>query len=103
MEYYLDYAGVETAVLRDCKLSKRPLPDWLNNKPKLIIGGEIYLQAFWDLDADRQTGFSRGRIPWTSVAAYSRFHNFNEEQTARLLSLIPKLDAAYLEKTKPKK
>lgn len=76
------------------------IPERVKNRAELLPGLEMYLQAFFDLSGDRHVGMSPGRIPWTSVAQYARFHEFDEEQTEFLFRIIPQLDTISLERGK---
>jgi hypothetical protein len=54
------------------KLKGRPLPRWYLDCPALLKGDRLYLEAFWDLDPERQvSGGTMGRIPWTSARLYA--------------------------------
>ena len=65
-------------------------------KPKPLAGTELYLQAFYDLDGERQVGMSIGRIPWSAVEHYAQVYEFSEAQVVALHRLIVKMDAANL-------
>lgn len=57
---------------------------------------EFYYQAFLELSFDRQVGFGEGRIPTSSILAYSRHFELNSEEEDGLLYFVRELDNAYL-------
>jgi hypothetical protein len=60
------------------------------------MGLEFVYRAFWDLSSSRATGMSMGAIPWAVVDAYADAHNLNEDDSQDLLSLIRRMDSAFL-------
>ena len=84
----------------------KSLPDRIAKAPELLTGLYLYMEAFFDLDAERSHDFGFKRIPFSSVIDYANAFEFNEEQKEDLLFFIKKMDAAHierLEKKKPKK
>lgn len=101
---------IERTIIKQCLLSGEPIPDSIENAPQLMLGLELYLQAFFDLDSERDT--SQEVIPvikWSSIKNYAEAFDFDEEQTESLFKHIRKMDLAHLErinkkrKQKPKK
>jgi hypothetical protein len=73
------------------------LPDDFANAPAVAVGCDIYYQAFWDLDSERQvTGMSIGRIPWSKVILYAEVYGFDKRQTKLLVRVIKALDVTYI-------
>lgn len=76
--------------------SGEEMPERIANAPELQSGLQLYLQAFFDLDAERTHALALTPIPWTSINAYSIAYGLEEEQTEDLLYLIRKMDNAHL-------
>lgn len=67
----------------------------LKPKPKVNLGLSIYLEAFFELDTERQIGMSIGRIPWHCIVQYGHYYEMNVEE---LLFFVRKMDDAYLDR-----
>jgi hypothetical protein len=84
----------------------RIVPQAIANKPTLQAGNDLYLQAFYDLDSERQIGMSVGRIPWSAIEHYATLIELDYHQRYSLHRLIVSMDRAHLnriaEKMKPK-
>ena len=76
-------------------MTGEPLPDRIANAPELKPGLELYLSAFFDLNTERSHAMGITLIPWSSIANYARFYDFDEEMTERLFYLIQAMDAAH--------
>jgi hypothetical protein len=74
-----------------------PLPDFIANAPKLEIGLQFFLQAFFDLDTERSHSMGVTMIPWSSIKDYAVTYELNDEDTEDLIYLIRQMD---LEHTK---
>ena len=80
----------------------QPLPERIANAPELEVGLQLYLQAFFDLDSERSHGNGLAPIPWTSIAAYARAFEFDEEQTEDLFFHVRRMDAEHLKRISAK-
>jgi len=78
------------------------MPERIANAPELQNGLQVYLQAFFDLDAERTHALALTPIPWTSINGYSTAYKFDEEQTEDLLYHIRKMDNAHLSRLSKK-
>lgn len=87
----------EKKIIEQCDRNGWPLPKRIQEAPDLILGLELYYQAFMDLNTCRSIGFSAGPIPWTAVADYAAAHEFDSEQTEDLFFFTHVMDAAFLE------
>lgn len=76
---------------------RMPIPDRIKNAPQLRLGLELYLQAFYDLNTCRPSGWGLMPIPWTATREYAEAFDYDEEQTERLFHHIPVMDAAFRE------
>lgn len=89
-------------MILNCYRRKRPLPDVIKNAPDLLIGLELYFEAFIELNTTRQTGWGAGPIPTSAIYEYAYCLGLDEEETEDLLYLIRKMDEAFLQYMKRK-
>lgn len=95
----------ELGFIRQAYLTGRPLPERIANAPDLKEGLALYLQAFFDLDSERNHGFGLAKIPWSKAWQYAEACGLNGEWAWYLTYLVSKLDEVnlgYLEKTRAK-
>jgi len=83
---------VEQNIVKQALRFKQPIPERIANKPELLKGLNVYLQAFLDLSSDRFNEI----IAWSSIVRYSEYYGFDFEQTEDLIYFIRNMDAAYL-------
>lgn len=98
MFYLLDLGPIEQNIAKQAMRFGEPLPERIANAPELINGLQVYLQAFLDLDAERNHALSLSPIPWASINEYSKAYEFDEEQTEDLLYFIRKMDNEHLKR-----
>lgn len=94
----LELGPTEQSIAKQSVRSGQPIPDRIANAPALRLGLLFYLQAFFDLDAERSQGMGLGRIPWSSVIQYAAHYELDEEQTDSLLDFIRIMDVAHLKR-----
>jgi hypothetical protein len=70
-------------------------PEVLVVQPKISVGLLMYLEAFYELDTERNHGMSLARIPWSSIMAYADRYQYDGDE---MLFFIRKMDDAWLEK-----
>lgn len=59
----------------------------------------ICLEAWHDLGADRQLGFSeRGSIPFRAITGWARWHDLDREATVILICVIRRQDSIRVER-----
>ena len=92
----------EQTIAKQAMRSGQPLPDRIANAPELETGLQLYLQAFFDLDSERSHANGLTAIPWSSIAAYANYFNFDEEQREDLMFFIRHLDSEHLKKLEAK-
>jgi hypothetical protein len=76
------------------------LPENIAKQPVLqgnLIG---YLDAYYELDSERNHGFALARIPWSRIVAYGMHYGFDVEE---LVFFIRKMDDAHLDKMRKSK
>lgn len=94
---------IEQNIARQAIRAGQPIPDRIANAPNLIVGLQIYLTAFLDLDSERSHAMALAPIPWTSIRQYADAYSLDEEQTEDLIFLIKRLDNAHLARLAKKK
>jgi hypothetical protein len=58
---------------------------------------EDWLQAFWYLSDDRQSGMAVGRIPFTAINEYAKRIDMSDEEFWHFLEAIRAMDTAFIE------
>jgi len=74
----------------------RELPPKIANAPTLLLGSDLWMDAFYELSSERQVGLMLGPIPWSSVRRWGQCFNLDEEQLEDLHWYMSRLDAAFL-------
>lgn len=72
------------------------MPDLFLNKPELHYSLQFYMQAFDDLHFDRSIGFGEGYIPITSMFAYGRHYELDNEEIEDLVFFVRAIDIEYV-------
>ena len=102
MAYLLELGPIEQNIAKQAMRAGQPTPDRIANAPVLEMGLQLYLQAFFDLDSERSHAMAPTPIPWTSIAAYARAFEFDEEQTEDLFFHVRRMDAEHLKRISAK-
>lgn len=102
MAYLLELGPIEQNIAKQAMRAGQSIPDRIANAPELEMGLQLYLQAFFDLDSERSHAMAPTAIPWTSIAAYARAFEFDEEQTEDLFFQIRRMDAEHLKRISSK-
>lgn len=92
----LELGSSEQNIIKQAVRSGQPIPDRIANAPEVSLGLLFYLQAFFDLDAERSQGFGFGRIPWSATLQYASYYELDDETTDNLFRYIRLMDTAYL-------
>lgn len=87
---------VEQTIVRQCINTGREIPDKIQNAPKLIMGLEFVLDAFFELDTERQLGFSPGPIPRSAIKNYANEYDMYGNEFDEFLFLIRRMDTSHL-------
>ena len=93
----LEQAPVEQTIIRQCLADNQPLPGKIRNAPRLLMGNELYWNAFWDLTTCRSTGLSVAPIPWNAMKDYAVINELDAEQVDSLFILVRAMDNAYMD------
>ncbi len=89
---------IEQNIAKQAMRSGAPLPERIANAPELKPGLNLFLQAFFDLDAERTHALTLTPIPWTSIKAYAEAYDFDDEQTEDLLYHVRRMDDEHLKR-----
>lgn len=100
--YLLDMAPIEQSIAKQAMRAGQPLPDRIANAPELNQGLQLYIQAFFDLDSERSHAWAPTAIPWTSMAAYAKAYELDEEQTEDMFYFVKQMDAEHLKRLQAK-
>lgn len=84
-------------MIQQCVRRNKPLPKRIANAPELMLGLELYYDAFWDLATCRPIGLGAGSIPWSAIRDYALTFEFDEEQEDDLFYFIRAMDNAFLQ------
>lgn len=72
------------------------MPKRVENKPDLFFGNALFLNAWFDLDSERdRTKYQR--ITRSMCFAYAEDYEFDEEQKEDLWFYVHRMDQAFLE------
>lgn len=88
--------GIEKSIAKQAMRAGQPLPDRIRDAPELRMGLGLYMQAFFDLDSERSHSMAPTAIPWTSMSAYAKAFDFDDEQTDDLIFFVRRMDADHL-------
>lgn len=92
----MEQGADEQRLIKQCLKMRRPLPKKIQNAPELMLGLELYWNAFWDLSTCRASGLGAGPIPWLAVRDYALTFEFDEEQQEDLFYLVRLMDNEFL-------
>lgn len=93
-------AGIEQNIVKQAKRFNEPIPDRIKNKPKLGLGLDLFIDAFWDLEHDRvwASGMSAVPLPlaWSALHNYALYHELAGEAYEDMLYFLREMDSAYI-------
>lgn len=88
----------EQTIAKQAIRAGQPIPTRIANAPELHIGLELFINAFFDLDTERQAGLSIGPIPWSKIREYATAFEFDQELTDDLFYFVKQLDNANMKR-----
>lgn len=97
-----DMGAIEQNIAKQAMRSGAPLPDRIAAAPELFLGLELYLQAFFDLDTERNHANGPCAIPYSAIARYAEINKFDEEQTGNLHYFVRQMDEENLKRVASK-
>lgn len=71
------------------------MPADLAEQPTLKLGLVCYLDAFYELDTERNHTLSLARIPWSKVVQYAAEYGYDRDE---MVFFIRRMDDAHLDK-----
>jgi hypothetical protein len=87
---------VQQAVSNSAMRVRGKAPDKFQNAPELRMGLELYYDAWFELDRDRNHGTGWTYIPWSSIARYIEFYDLTEDQAECMFAHIRAMDTAHI-------
>lgn len=93
---------IEQGIAQQAYRSGAKLPDRIANAPSLRMGLNLFLNAFYELDGERNNGMGLSPVPWSTIKDYAQFYEMDSEQTEDFFFVIRELDRAYLKYMKSK-
>ena len=87
-------SGVQETLAAQMKRDGIEVPEDVAAQP--ILQGNLvgYLDAYYELDTERNHGYALARIPWSRIVRYGTHYGFDIEE---LVFFIRKMDDAHLE------
>lgn len=86
----------ERTILRQLRPGDK-LPPRIANAPELLMGLDLYVNAFYALTSCRGSSYnSEGPIPWIAMRDYCEDSEIYGEDRFYFYELIAKMDQAYL-------
>jgi len=101
--YRLDYDHeTEQNILKQAKRFNKPIPERMQNKSDLFIGLELYYNAFFELDTERNHTMGLVKIPRSKIVEYAKEYDFTYEQKEDLIFYITRMDKAHMKRLSDK-
>jgi len=69
-------------------------PKFLRERPSVMVGLEIFYEAFHELSSCRQIGLGIGPLPFTAIVDYCDRFEMDEAQT---IEILRRMDDLFLE------
>lgn len=87
---------MEKTIIVQAIRSGRPIPDKIQNAPRLWMGLEIYYDGFMRLINSRSIGMSLGHIHWSTIQDFCEKTGLDEDTTFAMHTHITALDTTYV-------
>lgn len=87
--------GVHESLAAQMERDGVELPANLATQPLLPVGLVTFIEAFYDLDTERNHGMSLTRIPWSRIVAYGEHYGYDVDE---LVFFIREMDDAHLDR-----
>jgi hypothetical protein len=97
--YTLEQGSTEEAIIKQAQDAGMPLPKAILNKPELLPGLDLFLDAFMALSSCRYLGMGEGPIPWTAIDRYCTVNEIEGSLREELFHHVRSLDGVYLKHT----
>ena len=86
---------IESPLVEQMKRDGVEIPEHISNKPLVRKNLVQYIEAFWELDSERNHGMGLAKIPWSKIRDYADQNFMDFEET---LFFIRRMDNAWLNK-----
>jgi hypothetical protein len=86
----------EQRIIRQCYARRKSLPDRIEHAPDLLLGLELYFNAFTELNTCRNSGWGAGPIPSWCIGEYCDRLGLTPDESEDMYYHIRKLDEAFL-------
>lgn len=93
----------EGNIIAQCYRFGEPLPERIKNAPKLILGLQLYFNAFFDLDTERSHAQGLTLIPRSAMVEYARELGLDSVAKSDLIYYVRQMDLANLEMLEEKR
>ena len=87
---------VEEGIVEQAMQKNLKVPERIVNKPVLMLGLELYLIAFQNLNCDRVSGFELGPIPTMAILNYAKYNGVEGIEADNFLYIIRCMDNAFI-------
>jgi hypothetical protein len=87
--------GVGDTLTAQMQRDGAEVPEQISNVPKVTSDLLCYVDAFYELDTERNHGMGLVRIPWSSIVAYGDRYGYDVDE---LVFFIRQMDEAHIEK-----
>lgn len=100
--YILDMGSSEQTIVRQAIMAGEPIPDRIKDAPRLIPGLQFYLNAFFELDSERDMGWGIGPIKRRAIWDYAVDYELDYDEREDLLYYIREMDNAHIAQVREK-
>lgn len=83
--------SIEQNIVNQALRFGQEIPEKIRNKPRLLFGLDLYLNAYFDLRPEAKDGI----IPWSSSIEYAKFYEFDFEDTETMIYMMHEMSSAY--------
>ncbi len=92
----LEQGPTEEKIIAEATRRGLPLPQSIQNAPRLFLGLEMFLNGFFDLNNSRQLGMSLGPIAWHTIQEYCIHLGLDADEAEDMHYHVSKLDGIWL-------
>lgn len=95
-------SDIEVSLAKQSVRAGLPIPARILNAPKVRKGLQFYLDAFNELDTERNHNNGIERIPRSKIVEYANDIGLDSDFKADLIEIVLRLDYAHTERLKAK-
>ena len=84
-------------ITNECRQRRIPLPDFIQNRPKLLPGEPFYYHAYVDISTARPQSLTDQPIPlpWYEIVRYAQWLGLTGSEEMSFLAIIRSVDVWY--------